>query len=61
MVRKRMPPRREWIRAQGRDPRDPDALVAYVLAKSDTKEEKRAVAIEARIVAALPGAEPRPE
>ena len=53
--------RRQWIRAQGWDPRDPDAIVAYVLAKSETEEDKKAVEIETRIVAALLGGEPWPE
>lgn len=53
--------RREWIRQRGWDPADPDAIVEFVLAKAETEEDKKAVEIEARIVAALLGAEPWPE
>ncbi|WP_448205234.1 hypothetical protein [Azospirillum sp. sgz302134] len=52
--------RRDWIRANGWDPRDPDAIVAFVLEKSETEEDKKAVEVEAHIVAALMGAEPWP-
>lgn len=53
--------RRQWIRARGWDPDDPDAIVAFVLDKAETEEDKKAVEVEARIVAALLGAEPWPE
>ncbi|WP_448192120.1 hypothetical protein [Azospirillum sp. sgz301742] len=53
--------RREWILERGWDPRDPDAIVEFVLAKAETEEDKKAVEVEARIVAALLGAEPWPK